>query len=209
MSSGKGIFVVLEGGEGAGKSTQMERLKEWLAKEYPDRDVLFTREPGGSPWADKVRALITSPDCGEANGMAMMGLFIAARADHIEKTVLPALRAGKVVICDRYISSTYAIQVMGQEMPELEGLFDAHLALVPAADLTIVIEVNPEVTMERVASRGEQSHFDARDAGFHARVRDGYRKFIEKSGWKAEFVDGNRSRDEVWLDVQKAVTSVL
>ena len=113
------MFIVLEGGEGAGKSSQMESLK----KDFGDNFV-FTREPVGSLYAEEIRNLILkSPNASQADAKTLFALFWAARADHLKNTILPALDAGKHVICDRFDSSTFAYQIYGQEAHELEDFF--------------------------------------------------------------------------------------
>jgi len=207
----RGIFIVLEGGEGAGKTTQIKRLQQQLPQEFPNREFVFTREPGGSPFADQIRSLILGDSGKDANGFTLLGLFVAARADHVSKVVLPALAENKVVICDRYLAATYAYQVVAQENREIEELFWAHTKLVPQPDLTLLCDIDPRIAQERVNARaGEKTHFDSRSLEFHEHIREGFDEYFKKSP-HAEVVRirAEESEEEVWNQVQSAVKSKL
>lgn len=203
--------MVLEGGEGAGKTTQIKRLQQQLPQEFPDREFVFTREPGGSPFADQIRSLILSDSGKDANGFTLLGLFVAARADHVAKVVLRALTQGKVVICDRYLAATYAYQVVAQENREVEELFWSHVKLVPQPDLTLLFDLEPQIAQERVNARaGEKTHFDSRDIDFHQRIRAGFDEYFAKAPEAGlARIQAEKSEDEVWSQVHKAVVSAL
>lgn len=170
------MFVTLEGGEGAGKSTQARLLAERLSREgYP---VLLTREPGGSPGAEALRALLlrkSLPWTGGWSSLAETLLHFAARAEHVARTLRPALNAGLVVVCDRFTDSTIAYQGYGQgagqaSIGQLAGL----IALRP--DLTLVLTLSREEARRRIAGRAApRDRYEALDEAFHARVAQGYR----------------------------------
>lgn len=205
-----GVFIVLEGGEGVGKTTQMQKLKEYLPSAFAGREFVFTREPGGSPFAEQIRSLIVGDDARDADGQTMIGLLMASRADHLHHLVLPALKEGKIVVCDRYIASSYAYQVTAQESPELENIFWAYAKLMPVPDATIFFDLDPAEAMKRVDGRNAaKSHFDTRDIGFHTRICEGYKKYFAKSGAKSINIDANQDVGGVWAAVQKAVESIL
>ncbi|MFW5853569.1 MAG: dTMP kinase [Patescibacteria group bacterium] len=174
----KGKFIVLEGGEGAGKSSQIAELK----KEFGD-SILTTREPGGSPFAEKIRSLILSPEAGETEAKTLFGLFWAARADHLNKTIIPALTAGRHVLCDRFDSSSYVYQIYGQEDPGLQELFfqvrDVYLGEY-RPDLYIYLEIDPQIGLKRKVAQTEElsNHFDDRDLDFHWRIKKGFGEFF-------------------------------
>lgn len=170
----RGRFLTFEGGEGAGKSTQARLLAATLR----DRglDVVLTREPGGTEGAEAVRTLLLGGDMGRWNGRAEALLFAAARADHVEKLIRPALVEGRWVICDRFLDSTRAYQ-------GAEGIADADVlalhrfgsnGLMP--DRTLLLVLPPEQGAERAARRdaGQDDRFSARDTAFHARVAQGF-----------------------------------
>jgi dTMP kinase len=165
-----GRFITLEGGEGAGKSTLARGLAEALRAK--GREVVITREPGGAPGADAIRALLVSGDTGRWSVLEEALLFAAARLNHLEHTVRPALQRGAWVICDRYYDSTRAYQVAGGGLPlrvfdELHGIIAAD-----DPDLTLILDLEPSAGLAR--SRGGalgEDRFEKKDIGFHARVR--------------------------------------
>ena len=163
-------FISLEGGEGAGKSTQARLLADALRAS--GRDILLTREPGGTPGAERIRGLLLDPD-GDWSPQAEILLHFAARADHIERVIRPALARDATVICDRFVDSTMAYQGHDQGRTLIETL----TALLPARpDLTIILDVTAETRRARVASRAAAvDRYEAKDEQFHARVADAYR----------------------------------
>ncbi len=204
----KGLFLVLEGGEGAGKSTQITTLKDRLPMLFPERDFVFTREPGGSPFATEIRSLILSDSAKEASGHTMLGLFMAARADHVEKIITPALTAGRIVICDRYLAATYAYQIVGQQHQELKELYRAHMKHVPHPNLTLFLDIEPSLAQERIALRtGEQTHFDMRDRDFHERIRTGFKEyFTDLPANQVTTIDAARSVEEIQVEIERIIS---
>lgn len=176
----KGKFIVLDSGEGGGKGTQIELLK----KKFGNR-VVITREPGGTPYAEEIRQIIKeSPNAKQADARTLFALFWAARADHLKNTIIPALKAGKIVISDRFDSSTYAYQIIGEQAKELEQLFwlmrQSYVGKF-TPDLYIYLDIRPEVGLSRKGTQGskEVAHFEERELAFHRRMRKGYRLFFE------------------------------
>jgi dTMP kinase len=171
MSPGR--FITLEGGEGAGKSTNARFIRAWL--EQRGREVVMTREPGGSPLAEAIREVVLKP---WAEGMPPLTealLMFAARSAHLEATVLPALAAGKDVICDRFVDSSYAYQGAGNgfSIPKLQAL-EAMVLGELRPDLTIVFDLDPAVGLQRARSRGEQNRFEDETLTFMQRVRQAF-----------------------------------
>jgi len=166
----RGRFITLEGGEGAGKSTQARLLAASLAAR--GLPVLLTREPGGAPGAEAVRGLIL----GRAwDPIAETLLHFVARREHVARLIAPALAAGIWVVCDRFADSTLAYQVHGQGVPR--AAFDSIAAAALQGlkpDLTLVLEVPPALGLERAFSRGDANRYDRLEAGFHERVRQGF-----------------------------------
>ncbi len=165
------MFITLEGGEGAGKSTQARRLAERIAGE--GRKVICTREPGGAPGAEVLRSLLLGGEVAWSTA-AEVYLHFAARAEHLARTILPALAAGTVVVCDRFADSTMAYQGfgLGADKALIAGLTRL-LPVLPA--LTIWLVVPPAMGAERVAARpGRLDRYEALDAAFHGRVAEGY-----------------------------------
>lgn len=168
-----GRFITLEGGEGVGKSTLAAGLQASL--EAAGVDVVCTREPGGSPGADEIRKLIVTGAKERWSGLTETLLLIAARNDHLERTVRPALARGAWVICDRFTDSTYAYQVASRGLPAetfatLHRLIDA-----PVPDLTLVLDLPPSVGLARAHSRAMgEVRYESFDEAFHTRVRDAF-----------------------------------
>ena len=203
----RGKFIVLEGGEGSGKSVMMDRLKSVLPQ-----GTVFTRDPGGVSLGEEVRRLVLGQDARGIDAAAELLLFLAARAQLITELVAPALQEGKTVICDRFILSTIAYQVYGrQRMEYLQLVKDVFAAMnrgcIP--DAIIFLDVSPEIGLQRVKMRMQASNrFDEEELPFHERIREGYKKHLSDYG-KPLIVDANKPLEEVWTEVENAVQSVL
>lgn len=165
-----GRFISFEGGEGSGKSTQAKLLADWLKK--AGKTVVLTREPGGTEGAEAIRSLLVNGDPGRWSAWAEACLVNAARADHVERVIRPALAAGNWVICDRYVDSTRAYQGAGK------GIADVDLCALHGRvtddlwpDLTIVLLASPAMGLARAGARGEmERRFESHDAAFHDRI---------------------------------------
>lgn len=176
----RGRFITFEGGEGVGKSTQTSLLA--TALRASGLEVECTREPGGTPGAEAIRALLLRPENGAWGTRAEALLFAAARADHVEKHIRPLLARGVWVVCDRYIDSSRAYQGGGgglddEEICKLHQLGSE--GLMP--DLTILLEGSPDIIMQRITARdqGTNDAISGRDHTYHARVASAFRKFAE------------------------------
>lgn len=190
--TGRGHFIAFEGGEGAGKSTQARLLASAL--QARGHEVVVTREPGGTPGAEAIRALLldTAGDGWLPRAEAL--LFAAARADHVERLIRPALASGKWVICDRFIDSSRAYQGGGSGLTDAD-LLDLHRigsgGLLP--DLTVLIEVDPEIAATRLALRDTDGadRIGGRPADFHARVAAAFERFANAEPGRFARIDGN------------------
>jgi dTMP kinase len=184
----RGRFITLEGGEGAGKTTQSALLAEGLTA--LGVAVLRTREPGGAPGAEVLRGLLLG-GCVDGSPKAETLLHFAARAEHVAKTIQPALAAGSWVVCDRFFDSTMAYQGFGQGV---DRLFIAEqirlLGVIP--DLTIVLDVPEAVAVERMRRRGgDADRYERLDAAFHARVREGFRSIAAAEAHRCVLLDAS------------------
>lgn len=198
------MFITLEGGEGAGKSTQIKRLGAHLAA--AGRSVVMTREPGGSPTAEQIRAVLLDPRAADMDATTQALLFAAARRDHLNATILPALARGAVVICDRFIDSTRAYQGAGGLDPAvirtLEGIaIGPHLP-----DLTLMLDVPVEIGMARAALRhgaalASSDRFERQTPAFHTRVRDHFRAIVEAEPERCVLVDASGTPDATFAAV--------
>ncbi len=201
-SSAAGRFITLEGGEGAGKSTQARRLAEALSG--MGLPVLLTREPGGAPGAEHLRGLLL--DGGIAwSGPAEVLLHFAARAEHVERTIRPALAAGIWVVCDRFADSTMVYQGYGQGadrgmIAALTGL----LEVVP--DVTLVLDVSVPTTLARLAARGAAAdRYERLGAGFFATVREGFAAVARDHAGRCVVIDAEPGEDAVAAALLAAV----
>lgn len=201
-----GVFVVLEGGEGAGKSTQAERLADWLRAQ--GRTVVVTREPGGTPVGERLRALLLDPASRGLSARAEALLYAADRAQHVARVVRPALERGAVVVSDRYADSSVAYQGSGRALPpgDVERLSRwATDGLVP--DLTVVLDVPPAVGLRRAGS--EPDRLEAEPEDFHERVR---RAFLALAGTAPErylVVDATADPEAVAVQIRDRLAPLL
>ena len=199
----KGKFIVVDGCEGAGKTT----LLKALAKEFSSKKILFTHEPGGTEFADKIRALVLSEEAKEVGAETQFGLMWAARAEHLKRKIIPALKKGITVVSDRFDSSTFAYQIYGQEAKYLEKLFwltrEIFLRECSPA-LYIFLDVDPKAGLQRVASRKEKkTHFDEWELAFHKRVRAGFLEFLKNVPHK--IINANQSMKVVQDDFLRII----
>lgn len=200
----RGFFITFEGGEGAGKSTQIGRLAQKLReKGYP---VLVTREPGGSPGAEAIRHVILS-GAAEPFGPNMEALlFAAARSDHIEHLIRPALRRGKIVLCDRFVDSSrvYQANVEGGLLDEIERV--SLNGVMP--DLTLIFDIDPEEGMKRAAARrGEEKpdRFEKEELAIHKRRRRAFLDIARREPKRCMVIDASVSADEI----EDVVTTIV
>ncbi len=194
MAQGK--FITLEGGEGTGKSTLARGLGEALSGE--GISVVLTREPGGAPGADAIRALLVSGDAERWSATEESLLFAAARLNHLTHTILPGLERGDWVVCDRYYDSTRAYQVAAGGVAP--GVLDALNVLIkaPAPDITLVLDIDPAAGLAR--SRGEhvgEDRFEKRGQEFHARVRAEFLEIAKREPWRCAVIDASLPPDAV------------
>jgi len=192
-----GRFITLEGGEGTGKSTQARRLASAL--EAQGKRCVVTREPGGSPGAEEIRALLVNGLPGRWDALTETLLVFAARADHVERTIRPALDADKFVVCDRFTDSTYAYQGVGRDMPrETIRRIESIVLEDFKPDLTLVLDLPVETGLARAKSRGAaESRFENFDAAFHERLRQAFLDIAKRSPDRCVLIDAGGSEDEV------------
>ncbi len=197
----RGWFITFEGGEGTGKTTQIRRLAAHL--EALGRTVVLTREPGGTPVAEAARAVLLDPGL-EPLGLSELFLLEAARHDHVERVVRPALDRGEVILCDRYADSSTVYQgmVRGIGVERVEELNDlATGGLDP--DLTLILDLDPEAGVTRARSRnatgdGSESRLDDEPAEFHRSVRDGFLRLAVRYPHRVRVIDATGGPDTVF-----------
>jgi dTMP kinase len=202
-----GRFITFEGGEGAGKSTQARRLAERLRA--MGHEVLLTREPGGSPGAEALRALLVEGAVDRWSATAETLLMYAARADHLERAIRPALAGGAFVVCDRFMDSTRAYQGAGGGVaPALIGALEAEVVAADRPDLTLVFDLPVELGLARAHARaGGEARFEGKGALFHQRLRDGFLRIAAAEPERCVVIDATQPLDDVAAAVWAAVST--
>lgn len=205
----RGRFITFEGGEGAGKSTQIARLKAWL--ESRGRTVLATREPGGSPGAEMVRKLLVEGPVERWDGTTEALLHFAARRDHLRSTVEPALTRGTWVLSDRFADSTRAYQGYGHGLDHamLEQLYEIAVGDF-RPDMTLVLDIPVDIGLARAAARhGTETRYEALPRAFHERVRAGFREIAAREPRRCAMIDATGDVDAVAAAIAGAVGARL
>ena len=201
-----GLFVTFEGGDGAGKTTQIERAAAWLRE--LGREVVITREPGGTPLGVEIRRLLLHGDDVASRAEAL--LYAADRAHHVETLVRPALARGAVVLQDRYIDSSIAYQGAGRALAadDVESISRwATRGLTP--DVTVLIDVSPEVARERRGARGAEDRLEREADDFHTRVREHFLCLAARDEARYLVLDAGRSRDDLTAAVRTRLEQLL
>lgn len=200
-----GTFITFEGGEGAGKSTQIRMLAEHLTQK--GRQVTQTREPGGSPGAERIRALLVEGDADQWTPFTETLLHYAARHEHLCRTVRPALDRGDYVLCDRFADSTLAYQGYGQGVPKprIQALHDLVTeGLEP--DLTLILDPPVENGLERAESRGDGGmRYERMGLAFHKRLRDGFLEIARSNPARCVLIDATGSIDQVNRSIMETI----
>lgn len=203
-----GLFITLEGPEGAGKSTN----REYLAERLRERgiDVLLTREPGGTPLAERIRELLLDP-CDEPMAAdTELLLVFAARAQHLQQVIRPALAKGSVVLCDRFTDATYAYQGGGrglsiERIAQLEQFVQGELR----PDLTLIFDLPVEIGLARAAARGRLDRFEQEGRGFFEAVRQAYLQRAAQSPQCYRVLDAGQTLVQVQADIDALLPSLL
>ena len=203
-----GLFITLEGPEGAGKSTNREYLAERLREQGVD--VLLTREPGGTPLAERIRELLLAPSDEPMGADTELLLVFAARAQHLQQVIRPALARGSVVLCDRFTDATYAYQGGGRglstaRIAQLERFVQGELR----PDLTLIFDLPVEVGLARAAARGRLDRFEQEQRSFFESVRHAYLARAEQSPQRYRVLDAGQSLAQVQADIDALLPSLL
>jgi len=209
MADGRGRFITLEGGEGAGKSTQIRLLAEHLRAR--GLEVVTTREPGGSPGAEAIRGLLVSGDTGRWRPLTEALLLNAARHEHLHATILPALERGAWVLCDRFADSTFAYQGAGH------GLDTAPLNALHALsvgeirpDLTLILDLPPDAGIARTRGRGcAEDRYERMDLSFHQRLRQGFLAIAAAEPERCAVIDAAQALAAVQAAIRDTVARRL
>lgn len=192
----RGLFLTFEGGEGTGKTTQIARLAK--AMEAQGRRVVVTREPGGSHIANQIRSLLLDQKMKGLVPLAELFLYEASRAQHVKDVIAPALKDGKVVICDRYTDSSIVYQGAARGLPsKLVELLNGIATGGVFPQLTFFLDLDPRIGLARVGSRGILDRMEKEALSFHQAVRKGYRKLALLEPKRFRVIDASKNRDEI------------
>lgn len=195
-----GRFITFEGIDGSGKSTQSRRFVETLRA--AGQDVILTREPGGSAGAEQIRELVLTGDPDRWSAETELLLFTAARRDHLEKTIEPALVAGRTIICDRFTDSTRVYQ--GATRGDLRAKVDAlhNLMIGREPDMTFIFDMDPTIALERgLARKSGEDRFEDFGLGFQETLRHGFLAIAKTFPDRCIVIDGNRTADQIASEI--------
>ena len=204
-----GCLIVCDGNNGAGKSSVIKHLSGWLSE--AGYHVLVTREPGGTPIGEKIREVVLDPSTPELCDTTELLLFAAARAQHLQEKIIPAIEGGAIVICDRFTPATIAFQHFGRGLPLDRVLASNEIALGGfKPDLNIILDIDPAVGMQRVAGRGEVlDRMELQKAEFLSRARHGFLVQAQENPDTFAVVDASQSFEAVAADIRAVVEELL
>ena len=207
----RGLFITFEGGEGSGKTTQIQQLKEWIESSIGSVNLCMTREPGGTIEAESMRTLLLNGAANKWQPATEAMMMSASRHEHVIHVIEPALSRGDIVICDRFTDSTHVYQgyVGGVDNALLDGLDQLSCqGLVP--DLTLLLDIDSNAGLARTIQRGiAESRFESKGVTFHQKVRQGFVERAEKYPDRITKIDAAKPAGEVTMDVIAAVRALL
>ena len=196
MLNKRGLFLTLEGAEGVGKSTNIGFVTQYLEKR--GIEYVLTREPGGTQLAERIRDLLLAVHEEPMSGLTELLLVFAARAQHLDKIIEPALATGKWVVCDRFTDATFAYQGAGrglsmETIDQLQSMVQGDLR----PDLTIILDLDPEIGMQRASNRGELDRFEREQQSFFRHVRQGYLDIAQAEPDRCTVIDASKALEDV------------
>jgi dTMP kinase len=208
MTNKRGLFLTLEGAEGVGKSTNIEYITQYL--ERRGIEYVLTREPGGTALAEKIRDLLLAVHEEPMSELTELLLVFAARAQHLDKVIQPALSKGKWVVCDRFTDATFAYQGAGRGLSvetigQLQLLVQGELR----PDLTLILDLDPEIGLARASNRGELDRFELEQQSFFRHVRQSYLDIAQAEPERCKVIDASKPLTDVKLDLLAALEQGL
>lgn len=203
----KGLFITFEGPDGSGKTTQIRRLAQWF--ENKNFSVVCTREPGGTVAAEKIRDIVLNPEL-PIKAEAETLLYLAARAEHVEKVILPALARGKIVLCDRFSDSTFVYQgiTRGMNLEKLRSM-NAFATKGLEPDLTFLLDGSPELLETRRKKRGIQDRFELEGLAFQDKVRKGFMQLARKEEKRIKVICALQDLDSIAATIIAQVEKII
>ncbi|WP_299872271.1 dTMP kinase [uncultured Cocleimonas sp.] len=207
-NNGQGLFITFEGVEGAGKTTNIEYIAEKIIAS--GHEILLTREPGGTELGEAIRELLISKEFPEMHHNTELLLMFAARAEHLQRKIIPALEQGKWVLCDRFTDATYAYQGAGRDIDQdniqiLENLVQGTLR----PDYTFLFDIDADIGLARARSRGETDRFEQQHIDFFNRVRSAYLKMADENQKRYRIVNAQYDLQTVQTQIDKLLSQIL
>ena len=205
----KGLFIVVEGGEGSGKSTILDKIYNWLQEE--NLDCIKTREPGGIKISEQIRSVILDSKNTEMDGRTEALLYAAARRQHLVEKVIPALKEGKIVLCDRFLDSSLAYQGFARGLG-IDEIYEINKFAIEDnfPDISIFFDLEPRIGLERINKNKDRevNRLDLEEIEFHNKVREGYTMLLRKNNNMVR-IDASKSINEVFEDVKGIIKEYL
>lgn len=202
----KGLFISIEGSDGSGKSTQIENIKRFFADK--GIDIVFTREPGGTAISEVLRELVLDKNRPEMSAMTEALIYAASRAQHVDQVIRPALEAGKIVICDRFVDSSIAYQGYGRGLGEAVKIINDFAVKECVPDVTFLMKMDPRVGRRRIKD-GQKDRLELERDDFHIRAFEGYLELEKANKDRIVGIDATRSIEEIKLDIYNKLEEVL
>lgn len=202
----RGLFITLEGGDGAGKSTQIRNIGSFFEKK--GLVVVHTREPGGTPISEKLREILLDSQNQEMKDVTEMLIYAASRAQHVRELVMPALEKGYIVVCDRFLDSSIAYQAYGRNLGDMVKSVNAFATDGISPDITFWMDIDPDIGKERVSKMGDFDRLEMEAREFHYRVYDGYKAIAESDPNRVKRIDATRSVDEISEEIKKHLEEI-
>lgn len=203
---GKGLFISIEGPDGSGKSTQIENIKRFFAEK--NMEIVFTREPGGTAIGEKIRELILDRTHTEMGSMTETLLYAAARAQHVAQVIRPAIEAGKIVICDRFVDSSIAYQGYGRKLGSSVDEINKFAVDGCMPDVTFLMKLDPRVGRGRIDEK-VQDRLEMEKDAFHLAVFEGYLELEQQYPDRIVGIDASRTIDQIKLDIYEKLEALL
>ena len=196
----RGLFITLEGGDGAGKSTQIRNIESFFEKK--GLVVVHTREPGGTAISEKLRDILLDSENTEMEDVTEMLIYAASRAQHVREFVMPALEKGQIVICDRFVDSSIAYQAFGRGLGDMVGVVNDYATAGLAPDITFWMDIDPKAGKERVSKMGDFDRLESEELDFHYSVYGGYKALAEICPERIKRIDASKSVEEISEDIE-------
>lgn len=202
----KGLFITLEGGDGAGKSTQIRNIERFFSEK--GLVVMHTREPGGTAISEKLRDILLDNHNSEMYAETEMLIYAAARAQHVRELVLPALERGEIVICDRFVDSSVAYQAYGRELGDMVAEVNGYATGGLRPDITFWLDIDPAAGRARAAKAGDLDRLELEKMDFHYRVYEGYRKIAEQEPDRVRRIDASDTVENICSNIYACLEEV-